>query len=154
MSHFLLTRRDSLRLIGASALALVAGAAYAEPVKMVVHKSATCGCCGKHMRKAGFAVEEIVEPDMGAVKARLGVPRDMHSCHTAEIDGYLVEGHVPARAIREVLRERPKAIGLSAPGMPIGAPGMETGAPEVYTLYLFDSTGSRPFGAWRGASPA
>ncbi len=155
MSRKSFTRRESLLALGAAMVA--AGAARAEAEKMIVHRSATCGCCGawaKHMRTAGFAVEEIVEPDMDAVKARLGVPRDMHSCHTAEIDGYLVEGHVPARAIREVLRERPKAIGLSAPGMPIGAPGMETGAPEVYTLYLFDSTGSRPFGAWRGASPA
>ena len=157
MSNFSLTRRDSLRLIGASAFALVAGAAYADPLKMVVHKSATCGCCGKwatRMREAGFTVEEVVETDMKAVKARLGVPAAMHSCHTAEIDGYIVEGHVPADAINQLLKERPKAVGLAAPGMPAGSPGMEMGEEEVYALYLFDASGAREYGKWRGAKPA
>ena len=155
MSCKSITRRESLIAFGA--LAFASGAARADAGKMIVHRSATCRCCGawaKRMRAAGFEVEEIIETDMDAVKARLGVPRDMHSCHTAEIDGYLVEGHVPARAIRQLRDERPKVAGVAAPGMPIGAPGMETGEPEVYTLYLFDSTGARPFGAWRGDSPA
>jgi hypothetical protein len=154
MSRKLFTRREGLLTLGAATFA--ARAAHTEPGKMIVHRSATCGCCGAwgtRMRAAGFTVEEIVEPDMDAVKARLRVPRDMHSCHTAEIDGYLVEGHVPARAIREVLSQRPQAMGVAAPGMPIVAPGMESGPPEIYRLYLFDSTDSRAFGEWRGDSP-
>lgn len=153
-----LSRRQTLLFLGAAASALAAGASRAEePKKMIVHKSATCGCCGgwaKHMRAAGYVVEEINEPDMKAVKARLGVPEKMASCHTAELDGYIIEGHVPAQAIAQLLKERPKAVGLAAPGMPMGSPGMEMGEPEVYTLYLFDAAGAREFGKWLGDKPA
>ncbi len=152
------SRREAALMVGAAAAALFAGAAFAEDgKKIIVHKSATCGCCGgwaKHMRQAGFIAEEIIEPDMKAVKARLGVPEKMASCHTAELDGYLIEGHVPAQAVAQLLKERPKAIGLAAPGMPMGSPGMEMGEPEVYTLYLFDEAGAREFGKWRGDKPA
>ena len=79
------------------------------------------------MREAGYVVEEIVEADMPSVKKRLGVPEPLSSCHTAEIDGYIVEGHVPPQAVARLLKERPKAVGLSAPGMPAGSPGMEGG---------------------------
>lgn len=155
-NHF--SRRESLRILGAAACALQIGVARAaDATRMVVHKSATCGCCGKwaaRMREAGYAVEEIIETDMKAVKARLGVPEAMHSCHTAEVDGYIVEGHVPAKAIAQLLKERPKAVGLAAPGMPSGSPGMEMGEAEVYTLYLFDAAGSREFGKWLGDKPA
>lgn len=158
MALKLSTRRSTLRLLAASATtALLPGGAGAEPTRMVVHKSATCGCCGgwaKRMREAGFAVEEIIEPDMKAVKTRLGVPEGMASCHTAEIDGFIVEGHVPAQAIEQFLKERPKAVGLAAPGMPSGSPGMEGGAADIYTLYLFDASGSREYGNWRGDRPA
>ena len=163
MSRIFSTRRSTLRLLAASAAsALFAGVARAEPAKMVMqkmvmHKSATCGCCSKwatRMREAGYAVEEIVEADMKAVKTRLGVPDAMASCHTAEIDGYLVEGHVPPQALAQLLKERPKAAGLAAPGMPGGSPGMESAEPEVYALYLFDASGSRDFGKWLGDKPA
>jgi hypothetical protein len=151
-----LTRRHAFLLLGATALA--AGAAVAdEPRKVVVHKSPTCGCCGgwsKRMREAGFLVEEINEPDMKPIKAKLGVPDAMASCHTAELDGYVIEGHVPPQAIAKLLSERPKAIGLAAPGMPMGSPGMEMGEPEVYSLYLFGADGARDFGKWLGDRPA
>jgi hypothetical protein len=157
MSHSL-SRRQTLYLLGVAAGALAAGAARGEePKRMIVHKSATCGCCGgwaKHMRAAGFIVEEINEPDMKAIKARFGVPEKMASCHTAELDGYIIEGHVPAQAVAQLLKERPKAIGLAAPGMPMGSPGMEMGEPEAYTLYLFDASGARDFGKWLGDKPA
>jgi hypothetical protein len=153
-----ISRRRAALLFGAAAGALFAGVASADaPRKMVVHKSATCGCCGgwaKRMREAGYAVEEVIEADMAAVKARLGVPEKMNACHTAKLDGYLIEGHVPAQAISRLLSERPKVLGLAAPGMPMGAPGMEMGAPEVYTLYLFDASGAREFGKWLGDRPA
>jgi len=152
------TRREALGLAAATAaIALFAERASAEIIKAVVHKSPTCGCCGAwtaRMREAGYVVEEIVEADMQAVKKRLGVPDRLASCHTAEIGGYVVEGHVPPQAVAQLLKERPKAIGLAAPGMPAGSPGMEGGAPEVYRLYLFDASGARPFGDWRGDRPA
>ncbi len=152
------SRRQTLLLLGAAGCALSVGAARSEPaLKVIAHKSPTCGCCGgwaKHMRAAGFVFEEIAEPDMKAVKARLGVPEKMTSCHTAELDGYIIEGHVPVQAVQQLLRERPKAIGLAAPGMPMGSPGMEMGEPEVYTLYLFDASGAREFGKWLGDKPA
>lgn len=149
-----ISRRQANLLFGLAVGGLIVGAARADDArKMIVHKSPTCGCCGgwaKRMREAGYVVEEVVESDVKAVKARLGVPDAMASCHTAEIDGFVVEGHVPAQAISQLLKERPKAIGLAAPGMPMGSPGMEMGEPEAYTLYLFDASGAREFGKWLG----
>lgn len=123
----------------------------AAPPAMRVHKTATCGCCSvwiDHMREAGFEVEAIDEQDLGAVKARLGVPFAKGSCHTAEIEGYLVEGHVPAEDIRRLLAERPDARGLVLPGMPLGSPGMEMpdGRRQAFTVELVDRDGTtRPF---------
>ena len=152
------SRRQAVSCFGLAASALIAGVSHAEEArKLVVHKSPTCGCCGgwaKRMRAEGFVVEEINEPDMKAVKARLGVPEKMASCHTAEVDGYIVEGHVPPQAVAQLLKERPKAVGVAAPGMPMGSPGMEMGEPEVYALYLFDDSGAREFGKWLGDKPA
>ncbi|MFO1103913.1 MAG: DUF411 domain-containing protein [Methylocystis sp.] len=153
------TRRQALIFaVATGTIALLSGWLRAEAAtKAVVHKSPTCGCCGAwtaRLRDAGYVVEEIVEADMQAVKKRLGVPERLASCHTAEIDGYVVEGHVPPQAVARLLQERPKAIGLAAPGMPAGSPGMEGGEPEVYRIYLFDDSGARPFGDWRGDKPA
>lgn len=153
------TRRDGLRLLGASAAAcLLAGGARAEAArKMLVHRSPTCGCCGawvERLRKEGYAVEVVNHADMDAIKTQFGVPKEMASCHTALVEGYVVEGHAPPLAIERLLRERPKAIGLAAPGMPSGSPGMEMGESEVYTLYLFDADGAREYGKWLGDKPA
>jgi hypothetical protein len=153
-----LSRRQATLFLSVAAASLLSGAARAEEAKkMIVHKSPTCGCCGgwaRRMRAEGYVVEEVVESDMKAVKARLGVPENLASCHTAELDGYVIEGHVPPAAIARLLAERPKALGLAAPGMPMGSPGMEMGEPEVYTLYLFDASGAREFGKWLGDKPA
>ncbi len=162
MSDRRLSRRQSIQLLITTTAFLVptthlsAANQAGELEKIVMHKSATCGCCGKwaqKMRDAGFIVEEIIEADMQAVKSRLGVSTQMHSCHTSEIAVYIVEGHVPAQALRQLLQERPKVSGIAAPGMPSGSPGMEMGAPEVYTLYLFDAAGARPLGKWQGDKP-
>jgi hypothetical protein len=163
MSPKALSRRESMRLFGATAAAALFaalsanGACAAAPAKILVHRSPTCGCCGAwadRLRGAGFSVEVVNEADMNAVKKRLGVPSALASCHTAEIDGYVVEGHVPAQAIERLLRERPKAIGLAAPGMPAGSPGMETsGESDLYQLYLFDASGSREYGKFLGDKP-
>lgn len=101
----------------------------AEPIAIDVHRDANCGCCKawiEHLEENGFVVTDHVEPNMSAVKARLGVPHRLGSCHTGVIDGKFVEGHVPAADILK-LRERPELIGAAVPGMPMGSPGMEMG---------------------------
>lgn len=101
----------------------------AEPIAIDVHRDANCGCCKawiKHLETNGFQVNDHVEPDMVAVKTRLGVPHRLGSCHTGVIDGKFVEGHVPAADIFK-LRAQPDLIGAAVPGMPMGSPGMEMG---------------------------
>ena len=114
---------------------------------VVVHKSASCGCCGlwiEHMRKAGFQVEVRDSDNVNPVKERVGVPLGKGSCHTAEIGGYFVEGHVPVEDIKRLLAEKPDAKGLLLPGMPAGSPGMEMpdGTTEAYTVELVARDGS------------
>lgn len=111
---------------GAAALAVPAWAQTAAPL-VEVWKSPTCGCCKdwiKHLEAAGFAVRVT---DTGNTQARgqLGMPAQLGSCHTARVGGYVVEGHVPAREIRRLLKERPAALGLVVPAMPVGSPGMD-----------------------------
>lgn len=113
----------------------------------IVYKDPGCGCCNKwidHLTKAGFVVEAYDRADMDKIKAELGVPRNLGSCHTAVIDGYLVEGHVPVSDIERLLAEKPEALGLAVPGMPIGSPGMEYGnEKEAYNVILFQADGSQ-----------
>ena len=96
-----------------------------------------------HLQKNGFQVNDEPTPDLRAIKAKYGVPAELHSCHTAVIDGYVVEGHVPADLITRLLRERPKVAGLAVPGMPIGSPGMEVpGRPaQRYQVFTFEKGG-------------
>ena len=112
----------------------------------LVHKSPTCGCCGlwvDHLKEAGFQVEVRDSEDVMPVKQRLGVPYGKGSCHTAEIAGYFIEGHVPASDIKRLLQERPDAKGLALPGMPVGSPGMEhpDGLRQPYVVSLIDRNG-------------
>lgn len=143
------TRRSVVGLIGAIALGAVPLSADAAPDVIIVHRDPNCGCCSKwaeHLRGAGFVVKVEETSDLDAVRARLGVPTALASCHTAEVNGYLIEGHVPAVAVRRLLTERPAAKGLAVPGMPAGSPGMEgSGEPEPYTVVLFGAGGFRPF---------
>ena len=152
-SHTQLSRRDTLALLGATSLGIgLATAADALP-EILVHRDPSCGCCGawaEHLRRAGFHVNIAETGDLNAVKQRLGVPADLVSCHTAEVQGYVIEGHVPAAAIQRLLRDKPKAAGLAVAGMPIGSPGMEGGAPETYEVVLFGPEGRRAFARYRG----
>ncbi|HEY5964428.1 MAG TPA: DUF411 domain-containing protein [Xanthobacteraceae bacterium] len=121
---------------------------------VVVSKDPNCDCCGawaEHLRTSGFAVELRDVTDLGAVKTRLGVPSDLAACHTAEVGGYVIEGHVPASAIKRLLRERPSGKGLAVPGMPVGSPGMEVprAEPEEYTVVLF-GLGRRDYARFKG----
>lgn len=111
-----------------------------------VYKTAACGCCTKwvdHMREAGFAVTVEDTRDLMAVKRREGIPTDLNSCHTALVDGYVVEGHVPASVVQAFLDEAPQARGLAVPGMPMGSPGMEGLRSEAYDVFAFDAEGGR-----------
>lgn len=114
---------------------------------MVVHKTPTCGCCNAwvdHLRAAGFTVETVDVPDTSPIANRLGVPESLRSCHTAEIAGYAIEGHVPAADIRRLLALRPEAGGLAVPGMPFGSPGMEMGnRRDSYQVILFNRAGGQ-----------
>lgn len=114
---------------------------------LLVHEGPHCGCCGKwrdHMESAGFNVDLRQTHELGAVKAAAGVPRRLASCHTARIDGYFVEGHVPAAEVKRLLSERPDAWGLAVAGMPAGAPGMELpdGSVQPYEVLLVMADGS------------
>lgn len=114
-----------------------------------VHKSPTCGCCElwiEHMKAAGFSVEVFNTQDMIAVKQRVGLTPDQASCHTTEVEGYFVEGHVPAEDVKRLLAERPEALGLAVPGMPLGSPGMEAGNQrQPYDTLLVKKEGTEVF---------
>ncbi len=116
----------------ATTLPFLAGSAMAATPRLMVAKSPTCGCCGAWadaMRAAGFNVEtrDVTQSTLWKMKERAGITEQLSSCHTGMIDGYVIEGHVPAEDIRRLLAERPDALGLAVPGMPIGSPGMEMG---------------------------
>ena len=151
------TRRSLLPVLATSAILLRGSSAQAEALpKIVVSKDPSCGCCSgwvEHIRAAGFTAEVVESPDLNRVKARLGVPQDLASCHTAEVAGYVIEGHVPADAIKRLLAQKPRARGLAVPGMPIGSPGMEVdGAdPDSYEVVLFGPGGRTAFVRYRGA---
>jgi hypothetical protein len=151
----MIVRRNAL--LGLSALALLAGASRslaADPT-ITVTKDPNCGCCSgwvEHLRQAGFAVQVRDVPDVNRVKARLGVPSDLAACHTAEVSGYVIEGHVPAAALRRLLDEKPNAKGLAVAGMPVGSPGMEVPdtPPDTYDVILFGPS-RRTYARFRGA---
>jgi hypothetical protein len=148
------SRRQLLLALATLPLARFATAAGPAPAKnaelttVEVWKEATCGCCKDwiaHLEANGFKVF-VNTGGTNAARVRFGIPQNMASCHTARIGGYTVEGHVPAREIRRLLREKPVAVGLSAPGMPIGAPGMDTpaynGKKNPYSVMLIAKDGS------------
>lgn len=145
------TRRAALSCLAGAGLAPFVAHAQARP-SVTMHRDPSCGCCGgwaEHLRASGFPVMVIETARLNAVKARLGVPGELWSCHTAEVGGYVIEGHVPAAAIDKLLAQKPIARGLAAPGMPVGSPGMETGEPETFDVVLFGESGNRPFGRYR-----
>ncbi|MFL5485080.1 MAG: DUF411 domain-containing protein [Gemmatimonadaceae bacterium] len=119
-------------------------AARSEKPTITVYKSPTCGCCKswiEHVKKHGYQVDAKDTPDMAEIKRTLGVPDGLTSCHTAIVNGYLIEGHVPAADIDRLLAQKPKVAGLAVPGMPMGSPGMEGPTPQPYQVMSFDKSG-------------
>ncbi len=110
-----------------------------------MYRTASCGCCGlwvDHLKAAGFEPTVHMVPSMDQVAVRKGVPAALHSCHTATLEGYVVEGHVPADVIRQLLKDRPRVQGIAVPGMPLGSPGMESPNPQPYEVLTFDAKGN------------
>lgn len=152
-------RRQLLRL-GAAAAALggLAACAPASPIyALAVSRDAGCVCCHAWMNSltatGRFRAEMRDEPDMAGLKQRLGVPADLVSCHTAQVENYVIEGHVPAADVLRLLVERPARIrGLAAAGMPIGSPGMEEpdGARQAFAVFAFSADGARSVFARHG----
>jgi hypothetical protein len=154
----MLGRRRFLTVLGAAGIGLVVREASAQESlpKVMVTKDSSCGCCSgwvDHLKSAGFPVEVRETSEINQVKVRLGVPQDLASCHTAEVGGYVVEGHVPAGAIKRLLAEKPPGKGLAVPGMPMGSPGMEMDgmAPDTYEVVLFGPSGRTTFARYQGS---
>lgn len=164
---FVPARRRALRALAHTAAVLAVapatlavGEALAQQKlpEVEVWKSPTCGCCNdwiKHLEDNGFKVKAVNVPDSRHVRAKFGMPAKLGSCHTALVGGYVVEGHVPAREIKRLLREKPSALGITVPGMPIGSPGMDgpvyKGVQDPYDVLLVQADGSaRVFASYQG----
>ncbi len=117
-----------------------------EPIEVEVYRSPSCSCCSKwldHLRENEFEVKDNLINDVQIIKDKYGVSADMASCHTALVEGYVVEGHVPAADIKKLLKLKPEVVGISVPGMPVGTPGMEVGSKkDDYNVVSFDKNKS------------
>jgi len=139
--------KSARNMIVATLVSLGAGLAAASPGTLVeMYKLASCGCCDKwaeHMESNGFKVRVHVVPETGTHREKAGMPAKYGSCHTAKVGGYVVEGHVPAADVKRLLAQRPKAVGIAVPGMPLGSPGMEQGGVNLdYDVLLVRSGGA------------
>ncbi len=126
------------------AAVMAASVVNADLPTILVYKTAGCGCCNgwiEHLEAAGFQVDARNVRDLMAVKRDAGVPVDHSSCHTALVDGYVVEGHVPADVVKRMLAERPEITGIAVPGMPVGSPGMEGRGAKPYQVKAIDREG-------------
>jgi len=114
--------------------------------EVVMYKNPGCQCCTRwagYMERAGFSVTEKPTRKLAAIKSDQGVPYNMGACHTAIVNGYVIEGHVPIADVQRLLKEQPDAKGIAVPGMPVGSPGMESSNPEPYKVYLIGNDGSQ-----------
>jgi len=133
-------------ILGVIALTIPAAAQGPVATPITVYKTPTCGCCAKwvdHMRANGFAPKVEDLPNLTAVKTSAGIPPQLQSCHTSMVQGYAIEGHVPADVVRQLLKEKPKVVGIAVPGMPMGSPGMEGPYSEKYNIIAFEQNGSQ-----------
>lgn len=140
----MVTIKPLLSLIAALSIFGGSQAIASDPPAVTVYKTPTCGCCGKwaaHLQANGFDVTTKDLNDLSPIKAEHKVPPRLASCHTAIVDGYVIEGHIPADIIHRLLKERPPVAGLTVPGMPAGSPGMEVGYKQPYQVLSFDKDG-------------
>ena len=138
-----MTRREALVAVAGVAAATYRISAQQGP-KVEVYKDPTCGCCGlwvAHLRARGFTATVTDTPNMNAVKDKYHVASPLRSCHTALVGGYVIEGHVPAADIQRLLKDKPKVLGLTVPGMLVGTPGMEGTGERPYDVFTFDAAG-------------
>jgi len=133
------------------AAVLAAGAlpwpAFADAIHATLYKNPQCGCCenyAAYLRQNGFDVEVKATNDLAQISADAGVPAEYEGCHTTFIDGYVVDGHVPIKAINELLKERPAIAGITLPGMPMGSPGMGDDPTKSFTVYAVTKDGAKP----------
>lgn|SRR5690606_12724544 len=148
--HLVATMAIVAALLGVGWWLISPSPAYAGEI--TVYKSSTCQCCElwiRHMRRAGFDVTGTNVLDLSAIKTEHGVPVALASCHTTLVDGFVVEGHVPADLVKRLLEERPAVAGLAVPGMPIGSPGMEGVGRQAYEVLTFTSDGETALYAHR-----
>lgn len=142
-------------LLAGAVAATAAGPVLAQDRRMTAYKTPWCGCCDgwvSHMRAAGWTVEVVEREDLAPIRARYGVPNRYAGCHTAVAGAYAIEGHVPAPDVERLLRERPTAVALAAPGMPAGSPGMEAAGRQPYVTLLINRAGEATvFGRHNGA---
>lgn len=136
-------------------LLLLSGLLSAAPAPlMTVYKTPTCGCCAKwveHMKQAGFRVVVKEVPTTAQARKDAGIPEKFGSCHTGIVNGYAIEGHVPAADVQRLLKQKPKAIGLAVPGMPMGSPGMEGPYKDAYRVLLVTADGVETFQQYAGS---
>jgi hypothetical protein len=141
--------RTIAALLVLGALSVSGGPASGEALQkhdVTVYRSKTCGCCGKwveHLKAAGFDVTAHVVDDVEAAPGRGRVPQALRSCHMAKVRTYIIEGHVPADVIKDLLKKGPPLEGLAVPGMPAGSPGMESPTPVPYDIIGWDRTGKQ-----------
>jgi hypothetical protein len=144
--HLVLASLGSVLIVSAVIIVIGSFNAYAvtEEEAIIVYKSASCGCCTKwvdHLKANGFNVEARNTNNLNKIKKEAGLQPKLASCHTAYVDGYVIEGHVPASDIKMLLKERPDVTGLTVPGMPMGSPGMEGPRRDKYEVLTFDKAG-------------
>ena len=135
-------------LLSIAVLALASAVSYAAPLGTVqVYKDPTCGCCVKYieyLKEEGINVEVISVADMAAIKVKHGVPRQLQSCHTSLVNGYVIEGHVPVGALKKLVSEGKPIKGIALPGMPPGSPGMGPVKAGTLTIYEIPHAGQEP----------
>ena len=142
---FMVGRRRMLTMLAAAPLALAATRALPAAPAASVFKLSECGCCdlwAEHMRRNGFAVSVLAVPNLTPVRAKYGIPNIFGTCHTTLVEGYAIEGHVPAADIKRLLRSKPRIAGLAVPGMPAGSPGMQGPRSDPYEVLAFDRNGA------------
>ena len=121
--------------------------ALADVIHVSLFKNPECGCCesyAAYLRQNGFDVDVKPSNDLATISSQAGVPSEYEGCHTAFIEGYVVEGHVPTKAIEKLLKERPKIAGITLPGMPMGSPGMGDDPTKSFTVYAVTKDGAKP----------